>query len=377
MGSVYSRKNKKGETWYVQYYFNSELVREKVGQSWKGVTRKQAVEALKSREGDIVQGRFNIAQTKSYPKFNITIEKYLDWSASHKRSHRQELYFAKQLTAFFGTKKLDEINPLMVERYKKMRKDDIKGRPRNAGKSENNISYIAINRELALLRHFFTMSIKWGLIDKNPVSGVKMFPERTRERYLTEEEIPELLNACEESQNESLKIIVFVALNTGMRLGEILNLRVADIDLQNMTINIEQSKTGKGTVPISNCLGRALAEHLQEHDQYYLFCDNYGNPYKSLKNSFKTALKRAGIENFRFHDLRHTFASHLAMNGIEGRTLQELGRWQTPKMVMRYAHLSEKHKKAAVDTLGSLFVKKDNAKNIAGTFSALPLEATS
>ena len=358
MGSIYSRKNMKGSTWYIQYYFNGEQVKEKVGSSWKGITRKQAVEALKSREGDIVQGRFNLAQAKQYQRISVVMERYLEWSANHKKSYKKEIYFARLLVRFFGKKRLDEIDPLMVERYKKLRKDVIRKRPRNKGKTESEITYAAINRELALLRHFFNMSIKWGLADKTPVSGVKMFPERTRERYLTKEEVTLLLNACGESDNKSLKTIVQVALNTGMRLGEILNLRVQDIDLQNMTINIEDSKTGKGNVPISDYLGSILTEYLQHHRHEYLFCDKHGTPYKSLKNSFKTALKRAGISDFRFHDLRHTFASHLAMNGVEGRTLQELGRWKTPTMVMRYAHLSAAHKKRAVDTLNGLFAVK-------------------
>ena len=358
MGSIYSRKNKKGSTWYIQYYFNGEQIKEKVGSSWKGVTRKQAVEALKSREGDIVRGRFNIAQTRQYQRISVVMERYLEWSANHKKSYQKEIYFARLLVRYFGKRRLDEINPLIVERYKKARKDVIRKRPRNKGKTESEITYAAINRELALLRHFFNMAIKWGLADKNPVSGVKMFPERMRERYLTEEEIPLLLKACEESDNKSLKTIVIVALKTGLRLGEILNLRTRDIDLQNMTINIEDSKTGKGKAPISNYLGKVLDKYLKGHHQEYLFCDKDGTPYKSIKNSFKTALKRAGIKDFRFHDLRHTFASHLAMNGVEGRTLQELGRWKTPAMMMRYAHLSAAHKKKAVDTLNSLFEGK-------------------
>ncbi|MFC1854947.1 site-specific integrase [Thermodesulfobacteriota bacterium] len=130
-----------------------------------------------------------------------------------------------------------------------------------------------------------------------------------------------------------------------------------------MTINIEDSKTGKGNVPISDCLRSVLAERLEDHKHYYLFCDKYGNPFKSINKSFKAALKRADIENFRFHDLRHTFASHLAMNGYGGITLQKLGRWKTPSMVMRYAHLSEPYKKSAVDTLAGLFEGKGESSS--------------
>jgi integrase len=356
MGTIFSRKNKKGETFYIQYSVNGEQIREKVGSSSKGVTRRMAKEALMSREGDIVQGKFNIAQTRTYPKFSVLVKSYLEWSENNKRSYRTDKSLAKTLKHFFGNKRIDNITALDIERYKRIRRNKIKEKPKNLGKGDRDISFVTINRELAFLKHFYTMAIKWGKINHNPVMGVKMFPEKMRDRFLNEDEISALLDACELSRNRHLKLIVITALNTGARLREILNLRVVDLDFRNSVINLEFTKTGeKDKVPMTEFLKAALLLHLEEHDHYYLFCDEDGNPFNEVKHSFKTALDIAEITDFRFHDLRHTFASHLAMNGIEGRTLQELGRWKTPSMVMRYAHLSESHKKSAIDKLSSMF----------------------
>jgi len=114
----------------------------------------------------------------------------------------------------------------------------------------------------------------------------------------------------------------------------------------------------RGKIPMNEHLRAELTAHLGGHKHEYLFCDKNGERFANVRKAFVNALAEAGIKDFRFHDLRHTFASHLAMNGIE-RTLQELGRGKTPSMMMRYAHLSAQHKKTAVDTLGSLFENKN------------------
>ena len=353
---VYSRKYKKGVTWYIRYNHNGEQIVEKVGRTIDGFTKKQAENALTSRRGDIVQGRFNVAQTRQYPRFNKLMAEYLEYSKMHKKAFRRDTVSAKHLLPFFGKKRTDEITTFMIEQYKKKRQDKIKAMPKNIGKADRDISFCSINRELSMLKHFFTMAIKWGKAEKNPVRGVKMFPEKMRERYLTEGEIPMLLDACRRSKNKHLYVIVLFALNTGARLQEVLQLRAKDLDFNNSIIYLEHTKNGdRGKVPMNEYLRAALKAHLAGHEHEYLFCDNSGRPFANIRKAFINALKEAGIKDFHFHDLRHTFASQLAMNGVEGTTLQALGRWKTPSMVMRYAHLSESHKKKAVNTLNGLF----------------------
>ena len=156
-----------------------------------------------------------------------------------------------------------------------------------------------------------------------------------------------------------LRNIVITALNTGGRLREILYLKVSNIDFNNSIIYFEHTKNGdRGKVPMNDYLNNILSDHLKDHQHEYVFCNVDGKPFDRITVSFKNALKVAGITDFRFHDLRHTFASQLAMDGIEGRTLQELGRWKSPEMASRYTHLSPLHNKNAINTLGRLFNNK-------------------
>lgn len=139
----------------------------------------------------------------------------------------------------------------------------------------------------------------------------------------------------------------------GMRQGEILNLKWDDVDLQNGMIYIKNSKSGKlREIPIHP----ELLDYLGSANRVgpYVFADENGMPYSrygKLRHEFENALKRAGIRNFRFHDLRHTFASELAMRGVDLRTIQDYLGHSTLRMTERYAHLLPNHKKFSIQLL--------------------------
>jgi integrase len=362
MGSIFKRKGKQGITWYVSYYVDGTQHKERVGRQKDGITGRMAKEALRSREGAITQGKFDIAQSKSSPRFDRLMAEYLGWSKAHKKSHRRDEVSSKHLKPSFGNKRINDITPWLIEKYKIKRKEEITAR--YPEKLERDISFVSINRELALLKHFYTMAIKWGNIDSNPVKGIKMFPEKKRERYLDREEITSLLKACKQSDNKNLYMIVFCALNLGTRLQETLKLRVGDLDFGSSIVNLEHTKNGdRGKVPMSDILGVSLKEHVGDRTEGYLFCGKNGKPYDSIRTSFTKALKVASIEDFTFHCLRHTWASHLTMNGVDSLVLQDLGRWKSPIMVQRYAHMSPRYRKSAVDTLGCLFANSTDLNN--------------
>ena len=139
------------------------------------------------------------------------------------------------------------------------------------------------------------------------------------------------------------------ALHTGMRKAEILYLRWKQI--RNGFIYLNKTKTSESRqIPVNetlNTLFQSLPRHLKSD---YIFCNKDGKPFE-VRRSFNTALKKAGIEDFRFHDLRHTFASRLVMKGASLKAVQELLGHKNIKMTMRYAHLSEDFKKEAVRLL--------------------------
>jgi integrase len=184
------------------------------------------------------------------------------------------------------------------------------------------------------------------------VRKVKQLPERNwRLRFLSKEEIPMLINPCE----HHLRPIEVTALNTGMRKGEILALKWEQVDLRHGFIFLTDTKNNeRRDIPINQTL-RDTLEILPRHiTSPYVFWQGKGERYMDVRRSFRSALKRAGIKDFVFHDLRHTFASHLVMAGVDLTTIKELLGHKTLAMTMRYAHLAPSHKKKAVEELDQL-----------------------
>jgi integrase len=199
--------------------------------------------------------------------------------------------------------------------------------------------------------------VEWGYLKNNPAKPVKLLKEPPgRLRYLEAEEIKRVLDRC----NDDLRVpylgpIVMAALHTGMRLGEIVGLRWDDIDLRHRLITITKTKNNeRKTIPINDVLYEELSRLPRHVTSAYVFCHPDGARILRIDRSFHSALKRAGIDQFRFHDLRHSFASHLAMRGVPLETIGVLLGHKDPKMTKRYAHLSPASLKAAVTTLQDL-----------------------
>ena len=330
---------KRGKTWYIDYYDQyGRRHRERVGPS-----KRQAEQALAKRKIEVTENKFLDKKKQEKIKFkDFTLEFIEYYSKPNKRSWKRDTQLVNNLTAFLEDKHLHEITPFDIEKYKKER--------------VKKVTPATVNRELSCLRNIYNRAIQWGKATRNPVKGVKFFKESEgRLRYLEQNEISRLLQECP----YYLKPIVIVALNTGMRLGEILNLKWQDLDFNQKFIYIENSKNGeKREVPMNNFLLKMMAQ-LKETSNHgdYIFSHKDGSPLKGVYRSFKSACKRAGIKNFRFHDLRHTFASHLVMNGVDLKTVQELMGHKSFSMTLRYAHLSPDHKRKAIEDLGNRMQK--------------------
>ena len=250
----------------------------------------------------------------------------------------------KHLSKTFDGKMLSEINPILIERYKKTRR-------------EEGAEPATINRELGCLRHMFNMAIAWGKAQNYPFgfgkNKVKFLKEpKEKERILTEEEEDRLLETVRTSPKEKhLESIIITALNTGMRKAEILDLKWSNVDFKNGVILVEGTKNGEvRKIPMNQKLTAALESGKKTSKGDYVFSDN-GKPYGDVKTGWWTALKKAGIENFRFHDLRHTFGSRLGMKGTDIKTIAELMGHKDIKMTQRYSHPTPEHKKRAVEML--------------------------
>ncbi|MCM8778670.1 MAG: tyrosine-type recombinase/integrase [Candidatus Omnitrophica bacterium] len=292
---------------------------------------------LKKRKVEIAERKFLDIRREEKIKFEDFAEEYLELHCkpNNKSWRGFDRHNINALKKYFSGKCLYEITPLLVEKFKAERVKEV--------------SPATVNRNLACLKSMFNRAIEWGKAKENPVKKVKLFRENNKRlRYLEKEEIIKLLANC----NKHLRPIVVVALNTGMRKGEILGLKWHDVDFRRGIIYLLNTKNGeKREIPMNEQVKTALIRVRKHLESPYIFCKPDGKPYGNVRKSFYTALKKSGIINFRFHDLRHTFASQLVMSGVDLNTVRELMGHKSLEMTLRYSHLSPDHKKRAVDIL--------------------------
>jgi len=330
----------RGESWYIDFYYEGKRYTEKVGKVAKSV----AEEKLDIKRSEVIRGEWK--PKKVHVSFDKFKQEYLELTRGDKKpkSSLRDECSLKHLSKTFDGKLLSEINPLLIEKYKKTRKEE------GAGPA-------TINRELGCLRHMFNMAIAWGKTQNYPFgfgkNKVKFLKEpRGKDRILSEDEEIRLMEAVRlTTKSQHLEPIIITALNTGMRKGEILNLKWSNVDFKTGYILVEETKNGEiRRIPMNQKLTATLESGKKTSKGEYVFSDN-GKPYGDVKTGWWSALKKAKIEGFRFHDLRHTFGSRLGMAGVDIRTIQELMGHKDIKMTMRYSHPTPEHKKNAVKML--------------------------
>jgi integrase len=205
-----------------------------------------------------------------------------------------------------------------------------------------------VNQYLATLSHALnTAVLEWGWLETSPLRRVGRLREpRGRVRWLSEDERQRLVAACAASHNRMLLPVVVLALSTGARKQELLSLTWRDVDLHRERLLLHATKTGeRRSVPVT---GRALTElqqlaKVRRIDTALVFPRRDGRAPIDLRYAWAQALQQAGIQDFRFHDLRHCCASYLAMNGASLVEIAEVLGHKTLTMVKRYAHLAESH----------------------------------
>lgn len=205
-----------------------------------------------------------------------------------------------------------------------------------------------VNRYLAIISHLFTVSVKeWGWSHENPVLKVTRLREpRGRVRFLSDDERTRLLEVCKKSDSAYLYTVVVLALSTGARRMEILGLKWQDVDLSRGVITLHETKNGERRVLALASLALELMKNYAKvrtlHCDFVFPAHSLNKPV-DITTPWETALRRADIKDFRFHDLRHCAASYLAMNGASLAEIAEILGHKTLQMVKRYAHLSDAH----------------------------------
>ncbi|MBN2226817.1 MAG: site-specific integrase [candidate division Zixibacteria bacterium] len=363
MGNIYKR----GKIWYLDVRCKGRRIRRRVGTS-----KKIAELALKDAEVQVARDEFGFSQN------DIDAEKFfnefLDYSrANHQPSTTNRYravidHFRKYLKGREKIVFLSEVTSEEIDKYKLFRKDawvnpngipvesddDINDHTRKGARAHT------INFEVSTLKTVFNLAIKWGYLRENPCKGVKRLKaiDSKSFRYLSIEESRRFLEACP----TDLYSVYFTFLNTGMRKAELENLEWSDIDLKRRKIRIRrketwQPKTGERDIPIGQHLYDLLIKLKSQNDRKlksnYVFPDSTGGKIKTkLREKLVQIAKSAGIENFtKVHTLRHTFASHLVMQGVDLPTVQKLMGHADIQTTMIYAHLAPDHLANAVEKL--------------------------
>ena len=298
------------------------------------------------REGAVLEGRrFQTSKAKKHTLADL-IDRYIREVLPQKRpstvpDQARQLHWWQ---THLGNCLLADITPALVVEHRNI-----------LTQGRTNATVV---RYLAALSHAFTIAVReWQWCEDNPVGKVSKPREpRGRVRFLSEDERGKLLESCKISRNPSLHTIVVLALSTGARRGELLGLRWADVDFKRGMLTFRETKNGDTrAVPLTGYALDVLSHHakIRRLTTVFVFPDSTGTRPVGIREAFEYAVKRADIANFKFHDLRHTFASYLAMNGATLAEIAEVLGHKTLAMVKRYAHLSEAHTRNVVQRMNA------------------------
>ncbi|MCA1623055.1 MAG: tyrosine-type recombinase/integrase [Acidobacteria bacterium] len=353
---------KRGKTYWYKFVFNGTVVRE----SAKTSNRRVADQIEAARKTQLAKREVGLDVEKiSVPALPDAINEYLEWSltehALKTATTRRYKTSSKPLILFFGNRKIDEINPDDVEKYKIWRSKQTKKVPVRKLKKNKRattskvLKPATINRELACLKIVLNHFIKSDVIAKNPVSKVKFLKE-DNENYVVLSSEEEKLYLMAASQ--PLQDVATLMLESGCRPDEIYSLRKQDVNLVQdfLMIHIGKTKAARRKIPLTEKAKEVLHLRIKNAEGEYLFSGGRGGkdktkPIVKLNNAHNGSRIRAKLRAFRLYDLRHTFASRMAMASVDLVTLAALLGHSRVQMVMRYAHPVEEHKIEAIKKL--------------------------
>jgi len=299
-------------------------------------------------EAAIREGRyFQTAEAKRHTLAE-TIERYTRESMGHIRTRADRLHHLQWWKQELGHLSLADVTPAVIKQAMERLASEPSARPLAGGKPRMRSAATLNHYRQALASVLAIAWREWEWMDASPMPKVKKKPEpRGRVRYLADDERVRLLDACKESPNADLYLAVLLSLTTGGRQAETMGATWKQIDLSRATLTLEQTKNGsRRTLHLTAPVLELLKERakVRRIDSDLLFPSRV-NPQKpvDLRQPWEKALQTAGIEDFHWHDLRHTFASMAAMNGATLPELAALLGHKTLAMVQRYAHLSPAH----------------------------------
>lgn len=328
MPTIRTRKGKNGTTYRVEHSLDGS----RISKSFKSKKEAERFSAML-----LVDESFAQSFTDHLPntlKFSEAVELYLKKYAGKDPSKRQRMSFWLET---FGDRPVGKITRLQIKTV--------------LSHLSNKLKPATINRYKACLSAVYSFLLQEYDIEHNPVKGISNLPENNaRTRFLSQTEISRLLSACAVSPWERLHLLVLMAITTGARRSELLNLTWQDIDLKRKQAVLDATKNGERRILVlTNEVSESLMMFRQKDG--FLF-PHPRDPYSRFKNFDKhwlNAMERAGIKNFRFHDLRHTCASLLASQGVSLLAISDVLGHKSITMTKRYAHLCVQQKAQIIE----------------------------
>jgi integrase len=326
---------KRGNTWWMTY---RDAIGKQRFESCKTSNKKDAEQRLVDRRKEALEGIAPAPPIKPLA-LNDLKDRYLAFVGHQRGVETKKIHFA-HFARVWGNPPIHTLTVEVLDRYRAHRRGE-------------SVGPATINREMATLKHALSKAVEWKLLRKalrEELTAIKKYQEPDgRLRYLSgPEEADRLLQACE----DFLKQIVLTAIHTGMRKGELLGLRWDQVDMTHGFIRLKQTKNGKArALPLNETLWSLFSSLGTRQDVPWVFHDSEGRRYNDIRHPFDKACEVAGMTDFHFHDLRHTFASWLVMKGVPLATVSTLLGHTSPMMTLRYAHLSPKHLTSAVRVL--------------------------
>jgi integrase len=312
-------------------------------------------------KGDLVRGEFEINRNgKQVPTLGAVWAKYLPWAKEHKKSWINDLrYYRRHLEPRFGKKRMDAISPIDIERMKTELKKGVnrRGKPFAAA---------TIKHQLVIIRRLYNLARKWNLYDgKNPIDSVSMPKvDNQKTEFLTDEELSRLLDTLETWPFKDTVAFIKFALYTGFRRGELFKLTWDDVDFDRGIITLQDPKSGKTeNIPVSKEALDVLKS--LEATSPFVFPGKDGKQRVEFNGPWRRIREAAGLpSNFRFHGLRHHFASTLVSNGVDLLVVQKLLTHKDSKTTSRYAHLAPGALRDAALKSGALLTPKGGSEKV-------------
>jgi len=337
----------------ITYKHEGKKIWEKCGWLSEGYSEKLAADIRGERLRAIRHG-FELPRQKAKVPFLKDIwVKYETWAKANKRARDDISRFNNHIRDRFGDKRMNEISTFDLERMK-------------SELLKEGLAPATVKHCLVIIRQIYNKSFTWDLYrGGNPVKGLKMpIVQNQRQRFLSHEEAAILLKELSAMQTPAIHDMALLSIHTGLRAGEIFNLRGYDLDFGNGLIRITDPKN-KTTryADMTGTIKDMLERRRPQEPEGLVFPDRNGKKIVNISQSFRKVIKRLGFNNgitdrrqaVTFHTLRHTFASWLALQGESLITIRDMLGHKTTAMTERYSHLIPDHKRKAAERLEEAF----------------------